>query len=451
MFTLLKGIGRLADRLNMKAYAVGGYVRDMLMNRSTHDLDIVVEGDALSLASGFAKTHWLSPPVIYPRFGTAIVHGWGLEIEFATARDESYSPDSRKPFVRRANILEDLRRRDFTINAIAFGINKGNFGRLIDPLGGMKDIEERIIRTPLPPHLTFNDDPLRMLRAIRFGVELNFRLDEEIKGAIRRLGFRLTEIVSWERIRDELTRMLMVPMPSRSIRLMEEVGLLHEIMEEVMATKGLPYEEGLKHKDVYHHTLEVLDGVATASDSIELRWAALLHDIGKPLTRMVSCGKGYTFYGHDAVGAEMSSRFLRRLRLSNKEIDRIASLVRHHMRLNLLTKEVSCRAIRRLIRELGPILHDLFILAEADRTTPGLDWLKERIDKVEKEKVMELRPPLNGHEIMRLLGIKEGPLVGKILNALLDAVLDERIPQTKEAAIEFVLANFTPDSIHSGE
>lgn len=445
MITILKEIGKLADRLKIRAYAVGGYVRDMLMGRPTHDLDIVVEGDALGLASIFADSHGLPPPVVYHRFGTAMAHGWDLQIEFATARAESYSPNSRKPLVKRATLLEDLKRRDFTINAIAFGINRKDFGRLIDPLNGEKDIKMGLIRTPISADLTFKDDPLRMLRAVRFGVELGFMLDKEIRYAIGILSWRLSKIVSGERIRDELTKMLFVFTPSRSIQLMKEVGLGRELLGEVMNMKGLPYEEGFCHKDLYHHTLEVLDGVARASDSLNLRWAALLHDVGKPPTRKFFQDKGYTFYGHEVIGTQISTQLLKRLRFSNKDIDWITNLIRHHMRLNLLPRDISDRAIRRLIRELGPALKDLFILSEADRTgrtASGLDWLKERVEKVEKEGAQKLKPPINGHEVMELLGISEGPLVGKILNALLDAVLDEKIPPTKEAGRRFVLTNF---------
>jgi poly(A) polymerase len=444
MFTLLREIGKVADRSGIRAYAVGGCVRDVLMGRPTHDLDIVVEGDGVELASRFATIHGLPLPVVYRRFGTAMVRGWGLEIEFATARIESYSPDSRKPMIRRATLLEDLGRRDFTINAIAFGINKGNFGRLIDPFNGEDDIKRRIIRTPLSPDLTFNDDPLRILRAVRFGVELGFMLHRDIKGAIGSLCWRLSQIVSGERIRDELTRMLLLPTPSRGIQLMEEVGLAQEILPELMNTKGLPYEDGFHHKDVYRHTLEVLDGVAREGGSLDLKWAALLHDIGKPLTRKLSPGKGYTFYGHEVLGAQMGKRLLKRLRLSNRQIDRIINFIKHHMRLNLLSQEVSDRAIRRLVRELGPMLDDLFILAEADRTgrvTSDLGWLAKRIEEATKE-VAELKPSLNGHEVMELLGIKEGPKVGEVLRALLDAIIDKRIPPTKEAGREFVLTNF---------
>lgn len=448
MHELLKKIGELADAQGLKAYAVGGYVRDILMSHPTNDIDIVVEGDAPKLAALFAQSLGLRKPVVYRRFGTALVYGLGMEIEFATARSESYSKDSRKPVVKKATLIEDLSRRDFTINTMAMDLDHDNLGRIIDPFSGRDDLKKRLIRTPLDPVLTFSDDPLRMLRAVRFSSTFDFRLEKNTREAIKGHTFRLHEVVSNERIRDELLKMLKIKSPSRAIRLLDEVGLLDEILPEIKQMQGVRQNGRYHHKDLYGHTLLVLDGMASLTEDIPLRLAALVHDVGKPESRRLHPDKGYTFYGHDLEGARITHRILRRLRFGNAETERISSLVKHHMRLNLLEKDVTDRAVRRLVRELGPILDDLFLLARADRTgyrkcpTSDLDLLSQRIESLGREEIERLKPPINGHEVMELLGIRPGPKVGEVLNALLEAVIDQKIEPTPEASKKFVLENF---------
>ncbi len=454
MLELLRKIGELADAHGFEVYAVGGCVRDMLMGETTNDLDIVVSKDAPKMARIFAKTYHLNKPVVYERFGTAMVCGLDAKIEFTTARSESYSRDSRKPRVKPAPLLEDLKRRDFTINAIAMTVNQDNFGEIIDPFQGQKDLRAKLIRTPLDPDLTFDDDPLRMLRAVRFFAQFNFRLEEKAKEAIQKHCHRLNEIVSKERIRDELTKILTSKCPSMSVRLLDGVGLLKEILPEIKAMQGMEQNGRYRHKDLYEHTLMVLEGMAPLSQDLSLRWAALLHDVGKPKTRRIYLEKGYTFYGHDLLGAKLTYHILKRLKYDNAQIDRVVGLVKHHMRLSLLDENVTDRALRRLIREIGPFLDDLFLLAKADRTgyritsMADLEILSQRIESLGKEEIKALRPPIDGYEVMRLLGIGPGPRVGKALNALLEAVIDQRIEPSPEAARKFILENFasTPSS-----
>lgn len=449
MLELLKKIGDLAERREFKAYAVGGYVRDMLMGQPTHDLDIVVEGDALNLAALFGQALGLKKkPAVYRRFGTAMVYGPGGVIEFATARRESYSKNSRKPVVKKATLAEDLGRRDFTINTMAMYLDHDRFGQIIDPFNGRADLEAGLIRTPLDAVCTFDDDPLRMLRAVRFSSTFNFKLEKKTKEAIKSLGHRLNQIVSRERIKDELLKMLKIETPSGAIRLLDKVELLKEILPEIKVMQGMRQDGKYHHKDLYGHTLLVLDGMASLVPDVCLRLTALLHDVGKPETRRLYPEKGYTFYGHDLIGAKFTRGILRRLRFSSADTERITNLIKHHMRLNLLEENVTDRALRRLVRELGPILDDLFLLARADRTgyrpcsTSDLDRLSRRIESLGREEIEALKPPLNGHEVMRLLGIKPGPKVGRVLESLLEAVIDQKIEPTPEASKKFVLENF---------
>jgi poly(A) polymerase len=431
---LLGLLQRAATELGAKAWIVGGYVRDRLLGRPHLDLDLVVEdGDALEMAQHVSKLAGAPPPVTFERFGTAQVTLPGRLVEFVNARAESYAPDSRKPDVRRATLQEDLRRRDFTVNTLLMDLD----GNVHDPLGARKDLEAKVLRTPADPTQTFNDDPLRMLRGIRFAAELGFTLSPELLPAMRQLRSRLAPpVISVERTADELRKMLESPRPRLALELLDEAGLLEVILPEIAACKGVA-QTGYHTHDVYGHTLLTVEHT---EPELLLRLAALFHDVGKPKTAK---GDG-TFIGHDEVGAEMARTVLDRLRFSQREIETVTRLVRLHLRPVFYKSEWSDGAVRRLARDAGPLLARLMALARADIAASAyphpekLDELQARLDAVHDERPSRLEPLISGEEIMRLRGIGPGPEVGRIKQKLEEMVIDGEIPPEKAAVIDYL-------------
>jgi poly(A) polymerase len=435
---LLGLLKRAAADAGVRAWIVGGYVRDRLLGRPHPDPDIVVEEAAADrMAARFAELAGARPPVVFERFGTAQVTVPGHNVEFVSARAESYPEQSRKPVVRPATLDDDLRRRDFTINTLLMDLDGG----VQDRLGvGMPDLEARIIRTPAPPRLTFEDDPLRMLRAVRFAVVLDFSLDPEILQAMRESKHRLVApVISAERIADELRKMLASPQPARAVELLDEGGLLEVILPEVAACKGVQ-QGGYHIRDVYGHTLLAVD--ATPADLL-LRLAALFHDVGKPATATADGA----FTGHEAVGADLAEQALVRLRFAQRDIDVITRLVRLHLRPVYYSSEWSDGAVRRLARDAGDLLDLLMALARADLRASAypdqakLDELQQRLDSVRDERPSRMSSPVDGSDIMRVRAIESGPEVGRIKARLTELVLDGEIAPDRDAVLDYLRAH----------
>lgn len=451
----LRKLGRVADEGRFEVYAVGGYIRDRFVQipgkpAFRKDIDFVVVGDALDLARYLKKKLKGHGLVVYRQFGTAMLEVEGFKLEFVSARTEMYEENSRKPAVQKADLYSDLSRRDFTMNALALGLNTSNFGVIYDPFDGLLDIRKKLIRTPLDPKLTFRDDPLRILRAVRFATLLEFEIEKKTREAILEMAPRL-EILSWERIRDEFLKILSARKPSRGIRLLDELGLLPYVFPELLDLKGVEQRKGYHHKDVFIHTLQVLDNVAAKSEKIPLRFAALVHDIAKPRTKAFKEGVGWTFHGHDEIGARMMEKIARRMRLSNDFKKYVQKLVRLHLRpIFLSTDEVTDSAMRRLIVQAGEDLDDLFVLCRADITSgnpekvqrhlANFDFVVKRLQEVqEKDELRAFQSPVRGDEIMALTGLKPGPLVGKLKKAIEEAILEGVIPNEHDAARDYLL------------
>lgn len=450
---LLALVHQAATQLGVPVYLVGGYVRDKFLNRESKDIDFMCVGDGVALAHQVAEYIHPKPVVaFFKHFGTAKLNYSDLDVEFVGARKESYQSHSRNPMVDAGSLEDDLTRRDFTINALAIELTGPEEGQLLDRFNGLKDLEQKIIRTPCDPDITFSDDPLRMMRAVRFATQLNFDIYPATQNALRHNAERI-KIITPERISDELNKIILSPVPSKGFLLLHEAGILHLIFPEFTALCGVEMAEGKGHKDNFYHTLQVLDNISRNTDDLWIRWAAVLHDIAKPRTKRFEPGHGWTFHGHDAVGARMVSKIFRRMRLPmNEKMKLVEKLVLLHLRPISLTKEnITDSAIRRLLFEAGDDIEALMMLCEADITSKNkqkvirylqnFELVKERMRIVEeKDHIRNWQPPITGEIIMQTFQLPPCRMVGDIKNAVKDAILDGVIPNDYEAAFQYMLA-----------
>lgn len=465
-------IGEIADKMGREIYVVGGFVRDIFLERNSKDIDFVTVGSGIELATEVAKALGHKAKLsIFANYGTAQVKYKDLELEFVGARRESYNRNSRNPIVENGTLEEDLTRRDFTINAMAISLNNENFGEILDPFHGLLDLSQGLIQTPTDPEITFSDDPLRMLRAIRFATQLsippspgeeeyvkpwereNFHLSEETFDAIKKNASRM-EIITRERINTELSKIMQSPKPSIGWRLLDETGLLPYVFPSLVPLKGVEFVGGRGHKDNFHHTIQVLDNVATRTDNEWLRWAALLHDIAKPKTKKYDPQLGWTFHSHNFIGEKMVPVIFREMKLPlNEKMKYVAKLVGLHMRPQSVGEEgVTDSGVRRLITEAGDDLEDLMILAESDITSKkpekvkfqleGFKKLRERIDQInDADALRNWKNPVNGREIIEKLGIPEGPEVAKLKDMIKEAIMEGKIPYEHDAAWNYLLSH----------
>ena len=448
---VFKAINKIASDNNVKVFIIGGFVRDLLLNRQSKDIDILVVGSGVDFAKKLAKYLNIKNVSYFKNFGTAMLKYQDIEVEFVGARKESYDRNSRNPIVEDGTFDDDLNRRDFTINAMGISLNSENYGELIDKFNGIKDLKNKLIKTPLDPNITFSDDPLRMLRAIRFSSQLNFCLDKKIIVAIKQNKTRLS-IISKERIIDEMNKILLSPIPSKGINLLEETGLLMEFLPELSNMKGVEIIDGLGHKDNFYHSIEVVDNLAKTTNNIWLLWAGLLHDIGKPKTKRFQKAHGWTFHGHEVVGARMVAKIFERLKLpTHDKMKYVKKLVGLHLRPIALVNEVSDSAIRRLLFDAGDDIDDLMLLAEADITSKNDFKVKKFLNNFkivrqklveieEKDKLRNWQPPVSGDDIMKLLKLKPSKEIGIIKNAIREAILDGEIENNRDSALKFMYA-----------
>ncbi|MBD5325779.1 MAG: CCA tRNA nucleotidyltransferase [Muribaculaceae bacterium] len=448
----LRLVGEAADSLGLEAYAVGGYVRDCLLQRPSKDIDFVTVGSGIELAKAVARKLGRGAHLsVFKNFGTARVNSRDLELEFVGARRESYSHDSRKPVVEDGTLVDDISRRDFTVNALALRVNAEGFGEVVDLFNGLADMERRVLRTPLDPDVTFSDDPLRMMRAVRFATQLRFAIDGNTYEGICRNASRL-EIISRERIAEELNKIMKAPKPSIGWRLLLETGLLHYILPELEEMQKVDVVNGRAHKDNFDHTMKVLDKVAEKTDDLWLRWSALLHDIAKPRTKRWDPKIGWTFHNHNFVGAKMVPSIFRDLRLPLGEpMKFVQTMVELHMRPIVLSEEiVTDSAVRRLLFDAGDNIDSLMTLCEADITTGRPEKLKKCLDNFalvrrklveleERDRIRNFQPPITGNDIMTIFNIPPSKPIKELKEAIKDAILDGQIPNDRLAAYEFML------------
>ncbi|NAW51427.1 HD domain-containing protein [Elizabethkingia argentiflava] len=450
---IFKLVSEVAQQNAQSVYVVGGYVRDLLMNRDVPtDIDFVTEDNGIKLAESLAQKISPQPTVsVFKTYGTAMVKYQNLDLEFVGARKESYSQNSRNPEVETGTLEDDQKRRDFTINAMAISLNKENFGELIDPFDGRKDLSLQLLRTPLEPTQTYSDDPLRMMRAIRFASTLKFEIEERSLRAIQQEAKRI-EIVSIERIMVEFNKIMLSEKPSIGLKLLEETGLFSLILPEITALKGIEEKEGMTHKDNFYHTLEVVDNISKNTDKLWLRWAALLHDIGKAPTKKFTPEQGWSFHGHEFLGSKMVKKLFQRLKLPlGAEMRYVQKMVKLSSRpISLITDDTSDSALRRLLFDTGEDLEDLFSLCKADITTKNpnkqkrfrknFEYVEQKIKEVEeKDHIRNFQPPISGEEIMEIFHLNPGREIGILKEKVKEAILEGTIPNEKEAARNFVL------------
>ena len=449
---IFKQIAETADELGLECYVVGGYVRDLFLQRPSKDIDAVVVGSGIEMAQALGRKLGKGAHVsVFKNFGTAQVKFRDIEVEFVGARKESYQRDSRKPIVEDGTLEDDQNRRDFTINAMAVCLNKNRFGELVDPFNGLSDLKEKTIRTPLDPDITFSDDPLRMMRCIRFATQLNFYIDDDTFESLCRNRERI-QIISGERIADELNKIILSPIPSKGFIDLERSGLLELIFPELAAMMGVESRNGRAHKDNFYHTLEVLDNISKKTDDLWLRWSAILHDIGKPTTKRWEPKAGWTFHNHNFIGERMVPNIFRKMKLPlNEKMKFVQKMVGLHMRPIVIADDiVTDSAVRRLLFEAGDDIDHLMTLCEADITSKNLErkqrflsnfaLVRQKLkDLEEKDRVRNFQPPISGDEIMQIFQVEPCREVGSLKAAIKDAILDGVIPNEYGPAYEFML------------